>query len=226
MASRKASSAESVSPTDSGGDPSRSQWRIQLIIVGVVSLCVGGIIGRYGFPAEETPLLLRAPASLSESTALRTPANTLAASVIATVTPVPLQIYVSGAVRQPQVVQIAPGGLVKDALAAAGGPLADADLDSVNLAAPLIDHQHVIVPHRSEAASDATIRVPGAQVNINVASAAELESLPGIGQTRAADIIAYRESYGSFARPEDIQNVPGIGAGLYEEIAPFITTEP
>lgn len=145
-----------------------------------------------------------------------------------TVTPGPIQVYVSGAVNQPDVVTLPAGSLVRDALEAAGGPLAEADLDRLNLAQVLHSGDHVHVPAIGEeptaapaiaADSDAA---PTGPININTADAAELELLPGIGPALAERIIAYRETMGPFAMPEDIQNVAGIGPATYADIESLI----
>lgn len=161
------------------------------------------------------------------------PATVAGASVSPpTVTPQPLRVYISGAVAQPGVVTLPAGSLLADALDAVGGPADDADLDNVNLAAALTDNQHVIVPRRTPtprptvAVTRAATATPvGALVNINTATAAELELLPHIGPAMAQRIIAYREAHGPFARIEDLQNVEGIGETRYKDLAPLITVK-
>jgi competence protein ComEA len=217
----------------------RRRFRGYVVGVALVSLIVGGLVGFYGFEAG-TP---------SEAPGITTPAGwgdpaTASASATsggaaALPTPQPLRVYVSGAVATPQVVLVPPGSLVVDALEAAGGARADADLEALNLAASLGDHQHVVVPaigQEDRASASATTEngieeqedsAPLArQVNLNTASASELEALPHIGATRAADIVAYREAHGPFEHIEEIQNVPGIGPAIYETLAPWITVGP
>ncbi len=145
-----------------------------------------------------------------------------------TPTPAPLRVYVSGAVTHPDVYNVAPGGIVRDAINAAGGATADADLNRVNLAQPLSDGQQVYVPRVGEApvsgpAQGNSAAVPTGPININTATQAELESLPHIGPALAARIIQYRQEHGPFARIEDIQNVPGIGPAIFAEIKDLIT---
>src|SRR5574341_689072 len=145
-----------------------------------------------------------------------------------TATPGPVRVYISGAVVRADVYSLPPNAIVRDALDAAGGPALDADLDRVNLAAPLADGDHVYVPRVGETPS---IAVPdsggasasGGPVNINTATQEELEQLPGIGPSLAAAIIQYREEHGPFASIEDIQNVPGIGPTKFEAIKDLIT---
>lgn len=154
-----------------------------------------------------------------------------------TPTPGPIQVYISGAVMEPDVYTLAPDAIVRDALAAAGGPATDADLDRINLAQPLADGQHVQVPHLGDAPTPAVASAGGdapgddaeaalsGPVNINTADAATLEMLPGIGPVIAARIVEYREANGPFATIEAIQNVSGIGPSKFEAIRDWIVTE-
>ncbi len=143
-------------------------------------------------------------------------------------TPQPLRVYVSGAVRQPGVVSLPPGSIVEEALAAAGGPLALADLTNLNLAAAVQAGQRIHVPRRGEATAtagaSAAATAPGL-LNINTATAPELERLPGIGPVLASNIIAYREAHGPFRSPEDLLAVPGIGPAKLSQILDLITVE-
>jgi competence protein ComEA len=146
-----------------------------------------------------------------------------------TSTPSPMRVYVSGAVRQPDVYLLAPGSIVKDALLAAGGSTEDADLDRINLASAVADGQHVYVPHLGE--EDPPVRLlegipsePG-KVNINLADAAALESLPGIGPSLAQRIVEYRQANGPFAQIQDIMEVSGIGPATFEKLRDLITTD-
>jgi len=132
--------------------------------------------------------------------------------------PAPLRIHVAGAVRVPGVYSLPAGSLVEQAIEAAGGPGEGASLDSINLAARLQDGDQVRVPSRGAAVAGLTspvstpgLETPSAPVNLNTASAAELDRLPGIGPSLAKEIIAYRESHGAFAAIEDLLLVPGIG---------------
>lgn len=124
-------------------------------------------------------------------------------------------VHVSGAVRNPGLVFVVSGSRVADAIAAADGALPEADLASLNLAAPVRDGDHIAVPWRAaggaESASPGGDPVQDGRVRINVAAAAELEALPGVGPVLAGRIVAHREAYGPFAVVEDLLDVPGIG---------------
>ena len=146
-----------------------------------------------------------------------------------TPTPATISVYVSGAVYKPDVYRLPLNAIVKDAIAAAGGATADADLDRINLAMRLSDQMHVHVPRQGEAIptpdkkSPATLSAP---VNINTATLEELDTLPGIGPAIAKAIIDYRTANGPFKKIEDINAVKGIGDALFAKIKDMITVGP
>lgn len=153
-----------------------------------------------------------------------------------------IRVYVCGAVVCPGVVEIPQGSRIEDALRAAGGFLADALTEAVNLADWASDGQMLYFPTEEEAAAWSPMQEgigvreehaqaepahseQGKLVNINTAGAALLCTLPGIGEAKAADIIAYREVHGGFASCEDIMKVPGIKTNTYEKIRDKITVK-
>jgi len=145
-------------------------------------------------------------------------------------TPVPLQVYVTGAVVSPGLHSLPPGSRVQDAITAAGGVLAEANVTALNLAAYIEDGERIYVPLASSPEGrtqsiDPFTPAEGDLVNINSASQAELETLPGIGPITAQNIIAYREANGGFASIEAILDVPGIGPKTFEEIQYLISIE-
>jgi len=142
-------------------------------------------------------------------------------------------VYISGAVRRPDVYQLPPGARVKDLVLAAGGLTEDAAVDRINLAEHVADAQHIHIPHLDEAApapeteNDGTPQASaGALLNINTANAADLDGLPGIGPSIAQRIIEYRTANGPFQSVEDLQKVKGIGPALFTKIAPLISVGP
>jgi competence protein ComEA len=137
-------------------------------------------------------------------------------------------VYVSGAVRAPDVYQLSKAARIKDLVLAAGGFTDDADPERINLAERVDDGQHIHVPRQGEATPTAAAATSntadaGQPIDINTASAAELDGLPGIGQALAQRIIDYRTTNGSFKAIEDLRNVKGIGPALFEKITPLIT---
>jgi competence protein ComEA len=120
---------------------------------------------------------------------------------------------------------------VQDVISAAGGFLAEAEKTNINLAALVEDGEKLDIPYIEGASPvlatpEETVVVATTElININTASQAELESLPGIGPTTAQKIIEYRTANGPFLNTEDIINVAGIGPGTYERIKDLITVE-
>ncbi|MCR5585442.1 MAG: helix-hairpin-helix domain-containing protein [Lachnospiraceae bacterium] len=144
-----------------------------------------------------------------------------------------------GSVNSPGVVRIEKGDRLIDAVKAAGGFNEEADRNYLNLARVLQDGERIYVPSSLETAL-LTIKdvIRGSEtgisedkeekdniININMADVGELTTLPGIGESRAKDIIAYRNKVGAFEKKEDIKNVSGIGESLYARIVDLITVE-
>jgi len=147
--------------------------------------------------------------------------------LLPTPTPAPLTVYITGAVSQPGLHRLPPGSRIVDALEIAGGTLAEADLSSLNLAQRLIDGQKIYVPLGSETIErSATINPLDSPIELNSATSEQLEQLPGIGQVKAQEIIAYRQKINGFDKIEQIQDVPGIGPALFERIKDMIIVAP
>jgi competence protein ComEA len=160
-----------------------------------------------------------------------------AVSLAAAPTPAPILVEVSGAVAAPDVYALPQGSRARDAIAAAGGLLPEAEAEEINLAAPLRDGQELEVPFQptatpegyvpptpyGQATATAVVTFP---INLNTATLEELMALPGIGPTRAQAILDYRAEHGPFTRIEQVMNVPGIGPGIFEDIKNLIVVEP
>jgi competence protein ComEA len=167
---------------------------------------------------------------------LSTPIPTDTPTPVPTSTPAPVRVYVTGAVREPDVYVLSPGSIVKDAIAAAGGAAGDADLERINLAVQVHDQQQIYVPRQGEGTPPVppvATALPAAEsrsdalsvsiVNINSASAAELEALPGIGPAFAQRIVDYRAEHGPFVMIDDLMEVKGIGPATFAKLEGLIT---
>jgi competence protein ComEA len=131
-----------------------------------------------------------------------------------------MYVDVVGAVLRPGLYRLPPGSRVADALVRAGGATAKAQLDLVNLAAPIADGEQVVVPRRGPAATAATAATAGSAagggaasgpVQLSTATAEQLDSLPGIGPVTAQKILDYRQQHGGFSSIDELDAVPGIG---------------
>jgi competence protein ComEA len=138
-------------------------------------------------------------------------------------------VHVAGAVNRPGLVALPAGSRVADAVAAAGGSTLDADLERVNLAAKVTDGQRVLVPRAGEpAATEATGSSAGANptggvapsgpIDLNTATAIELDALPGVGPATAAAIVTYRDQHGKYTSIDALLDVPGIGPAKLAQI--------
>lgn len=149
--------------------------------------------------------------------------------------PQPVVVYVSGAVTTPDLYQLPPEARVADAVYAAGGLRPDADSERVNLAESVHDEMHIHIPAVGEAMPDTasapttsdptTVVLPTSPVNINTAAADELLMLPGIGPTKAQNLIDYRTRNGPFILVDDLQEVPGFGPVLIDNLRPYLTVD-
>ena len=131
-------------------------------------------------------------------------------------------VYVCGQVKCEGVFFLEKGARVADAVEAAGGFAEGAATRFLNLALPVTDGMKIYVPREEEVISVSMITPDAspedAPVNINTADVARLMTLPGIGEQKAEDIVAFREEHGSFHCTEDIMKVPGIKNALFEKI--------
>lgn len=152
--------------------------------------------------------------------------------------PAVVVVHVTGAVNRPGVYQLEAGERVDDALAAAGGPTATADSNALNLAAPVADGDRIEVPIVGAADEDdhpaadaghshaapASVAGSAQPVDLNEATAAELEGLPGIGPATASAIVEHRSRNGPFSTIDQLLDVPGIGPAKLDAVRDLVVT--
>ena len=144
-----------------------------------------------------------------------------------------IKVYVCGAVRSPGVYELDADARINDALEVAGGFAENADIDIVNLADVAADGQKIYFPVEGEDIQSDIGKNQNGQadagsdrlININEAGVEELTELPGIGETRAGQIVEYRQTYGRFSDKEDLKNVSGIGDSIYRKLETYITVD-
>ncbi|MFN8632550.1 MAG: ComEA family DNA-binding protein [Chloroflexota bacterium] len=141
--------------------------------------------------------------------------------------PIPSQIVVhlSGEVIAPGVYHLPVGARIDDALRAAGGATSYGDIHRLNLAARLADGQQIVVPKRVDPVLATTVDLPSPvpqRVNLNTASVAELDRLPGVGPVTAQRIVAYREQHGSFVSVEQLRQANLVSAATFEKIKELV----
>jgi len=140
-----------------------------------------------------------------------------------------LTVHVAGAVNNPGLYKLNEGSRVADALGRAGGPAQGAILDDINLAARLTDGEKVMVPRQAvpadgnaAEATAATGSTSSSRVNINTASEAQLDVLPGVGPALAARIVQYRDKNGPFSSVDELDNVSGIGPSKLDSLKDLV----
>ena len=174
--------------------------------------------------------LVRPPATPSE---VRLPAAGVGTVVAATLplaggahsrVPDTVVVHMAGAVRRPGLVRVPDGTRLAGAIETAGGLSADADPDAVNLAAVVADGERVYVPRRGEAppvVAGGSSASTG-PVNLNSATAEQLDTLPGVGPATAAAIVSYRTTHGPFGSVDDLGKVRGIGPSKLDQLRPLV----
>ncbi len=189
---------------------------VATILLAIAVIITAGYLITYDPPSTTVQILPPAP----------TPTD------LPTATPAPIEVYIVGEVENPQQsFTLPPGSRVEDAIAAAGGLTENANLDAINPVQVLRDGDMIFVPPLPET-GEAPVMIPtsasstsGNLININTASAEELQTLPGIGAVKAQDIIDHREANGPFRSIDDLVNVAGFGERTVDNLRPYITAE-
>ena len=190
------------------------------LVAGLTALVVVGLVGWRLLAAPPPPAEMRLPLTSTTSRPASTaPAGDAGGEVV---------VHVAGAVAAPGVRNLPGDARVADAIAAAGGAVPDADLGRINLAAHVEDGQQVYVPKQGEPAPAAapggsTPAGPTAPLNVNTASAEELDALPGVGPAIAQAIVDHRTQNGPFASVENLLDVRGIGQAKLDTLRPQVT---
>lgn len=185
-----------------------------LVAVAVVRWALPGPVG----DADRMPGASGAGASSSRE-----------ASAAAPAAPATVTVHVVGAVRRPGVYGLPGGSRAADAVAAAGGLLGNAEQAAVNLARVLVDGEQIAVPvvgaQGPVGPGPAGARASGApaKVDLNTATADQLDALPGVGPATASKIISDRTENGPFRSVDDLLRVPGIGAKKFDALKGLVT---
>lgn len=141
-------------------------------------------------------------------------------------------VEIKGEVNKPDIYWMDENSIIDDLIKKAAGVTGEGDVTKINRAEKLKNHQSIYIPNKNEVqtsniqsseAKQSSGKSSDGTININFATADELDSLPGIGPAKAADIILYREQNGSFNSIDDIKNVKGIGEGSFEKLKEKIT---
>ena len=242
------SAPRSVAPTRPGAPPWLPSWLTPPAEFPARRLVAGaGVVAAVAVVAVVAFAFLRPPAAAAPQFTLpragaegTDPAGPTAAGGATSPTSAMLTVHVAGAVVSPGVYAVAAGARVADALTAAGGPLPEGDVDRLNLAAHVADGDRVFVARKGDDPADGgTSAGPGAgtaaaggsgaggpasagPLDLNSATAEQLDTLPGVGPATAQAIITYRTRHGRFRSVTELLDVPGIGPAKLEAVRPLV----
>jgi competence protein ComEA len=191
---------------------SRRQALVAAVVLGILLLLGGKLLLRAGAPGAARPIPRPARVSAAAEAQAR------------------LVVDVVGAVRRPGLYRLREKARVADAVARAGGSTAKADLEGINLAAPIVDGQQVVVPRKVAAgaepaageASSAAGASPTGPVSLSTATLEELDALPGVGPVTAQKILDYRTEHGAFHSVDELDAVSGIGPARLDSLRDLV----
>lgn len=185
-------------------------------VAGGVAVAVALAIGAW--------LLLRSPTGPPPETFLPMAGEAALTSTTSSSVPTSLLVHAAGAVQRPGVYELPSGSRVTDLIDAAGGPTADADVDQLNLAAPVVDGERVYVPRVGEVVTTAVAGADASSgpLDLNTATLEQLDELPGVGPATAQAIIDERDRRGGFTSVDDLLDVRGIGPAKLEGLRDLV----
>ncbi|QKV74926.1 ComEA family DNA-binding protein [Amycolatopsis sp. Hca4] len=186
----------------------RRRWALAGVLAAVVAITLAAVALAGTGPAPEPPPTLPAAKPAAEARAAP---------------PAGLVISVIGRVRSPGLITVPQGARVADVLRAAGGPEPGADVGTLNLARKVADGEQLAVGIPAPAAPDPGSPAPGGKLNLNTATADQLDTLPGVGEVTAKRIVQWRTDHGGFAKVEQLRDVDGIGESKFEKLREQVT---
>ncbi|MFL6053629.1 MAG: helix-hairpin-helix domain-containing protein [Actinoallomurus sp.] len=203
-----------------------------LAVVGLLTAIVAGAYLWWSRPEPRPvpPVAVSPAAHRAAPMAAASEPGLPAAPATPTVSSSPVLVDVAGKVRHPGVVSLQAGARVIDAIKAAGGVRPGAQTDALNLARRVVDGEQILVgvdatpaPAVPPAASPGATPPGGAPLDLNTASAAQLDQLPGVGPVLAQRIVDYRTQHGAFRSVDELRQVSGIGAAKYGDLKGLVT---
>jgi competence protein ComEA len=193
-----------------------------VVVIAVVALVAAAIAGVTAWRARPTPEPVSAPVPESASAAPSSGPTVV--------------VSVAGKVRRPGLVRLPAGSRVADAVAAAGGVAPGTELGPVNLARKLVDGEMVVIgaappganapgpaPAEPGGASAPAGAAPGGLLDLNTATVAQLDALPGVGPVLAQRIVEYRTAHGGFRSVNELREVDGIGESRFQRLRELVT---
>nr|WP_223884686.1 ComEA family DNA-binding protein [Micromonospora craniellae] len=231
QADTDATPAPSRLPGPGAFDPGRRGVRV-LAVVAVLVVVVAAVWAWRSRPQVEPVVTVTGPSGTTGTTGTEDPSGPAGVDPMTESSAVPageVVVAVAGKVRRPGLVRLPAGARVADAVEAAGGALPGVDVAMLNPARKVTDGELIVVgvpaptPAAPAPGAAAPGAVPGGRVNLNTATLAQLDALPGVGPVLAQRIIEHRDQRGGFRAVSDLRQVNGIGDARYEELKDLVT---